>query len=243
MTRHAVKLFEKYVDEDRLKRRKIRRTNRTLAPYYEERFLRNKYYRLKALGDGRRSNRTSIDLITPVATEINTQEHEDEIEKHLRFLYDDSCDDDYFSANGEVLLPPQTRSQTEKNKSNTIDVHSNLSTSFITPSDNISTPEKEQLHILLACMNQAHSDDIATPSAEQQFEMLVHNIRSKKSPMKNTSQTISRYSLRSKSLNVSNNLRNMTENVESSEDSLSSGDNPLVIDEQFNDLLYENFIC
>lgn len=51
MERKAVQLYTEYVDEDRLKRRKRRRLNRALAPYYEETFRRNQFLRIKALGD------------------------------------------------------------------------------------------------------------------------------------------------------------------------------------------------
>lgn len=51
MVRDAVKLYNKYVDEDRLKQCQTQRRNLALAEYYQERFLRNRFHRIKALGD------------------------------------------------------------------------------------------------------------------------------------------------------------------------------------------------
>lgn len=51
MSRNGMKLYRKYVNEDRLKRRLQLQTNRTLAEYNEERYLRNRYKRLRALSD------------------------------------------------------------------------------------------------------------------------------------------------------------------------------------------------
>lgn len=221
MIKHAVNLYRKYVDRHRLKRRMIEQTNRALAPYYAERFLRNRYYRLKALADAGRSSCPSF---------IDTHDNEDEIEKHLRLLYEDSCDEDdeYLSANvdvSDVSLPPQmrmTRSQTERVKANIIDVRSDTCTLFITPIKDTSAIANEQLHILLA---KTHSDDILTPTVEQQFEMFLRKSQHKNqrksqgksqrkpSPEKSSSQTIGGYLLRSKDTNVSSNLRNLNDNV------------------------------
>lgn len=51
MLKYGVKLYDKYVDKERLQRRRQQQRNLALAEYYEERFLRNQYVRLRALGD------------------------------------------------------------------------------------------------------------------------------------------------------------------------------------------------
>lgn len=51
MERDAVKLHEKYVSEERLAKRRLRRTQRALAVPYEIRYRRNCYEYLKSLGD------------------------------------------------------------------------------------------------------------------------------------------------------------------------------------------------
>lgn len=51
MSRDGVKLYNKYVDENRLKRRREQQTNLALAQYYQERFLRNRFIRIRALGN------------------------------------------------------------------------------------------------------------------------------------------------------------------------------------------------
>lgn len=51
MERKAVFLYNKYVDEDRLAKRRRRRTNNTLAPILELIYRRNRFLRLKALGE------------------------------------------------------------------------------------------------------------------------------------------------------------------------------------------------
>lgn len=51
MEKDGVKLYNKNVNGDRLRRRRKQQTNRALAEYNEERFLRNRYIRLRALGD------------------------------------------------------------------------------------------------------------------------------------------------------------------------------------------------
>lgn len=51
MLRDAVKLYDKYVDKERLRRRRLQQTNRTLAEYYQERYLRNRFVRIRALSD------------------------------------------------------------------------------------------------------------------------------------------------------------------------------------------------
>lgn len=51
MLRDGVKLYDKYVDNDRLQRRRQQQRNLALAEYYQERFLRNRFIRIKALGD------------------------------------------------------------------------------------------------------------------------------------------------------------------------------------------------
>lgn len=51
MIKNAVKLYNEFVNEDRLKKRNKRQTYNTLCPYYEERYLKHRFYRIKALGD------------------------------------------------------------------------------------------------------------------------------------------------------------------------------------------------
>lgn len=51
MEREAVKLHEKYVSEERLAKRRLRRTQRALAVPYEIRYRRNCYEYLKSFGD------------------------------------------------------------------------------------------------------------------------------------------------------------------------------------------------
>lgn len=51
MLKDGVKLYNRYVDEGRLRRRQRRQRNLALAEYYEERLLRYRYIRIKALGD------------------------------------------------------------------------------------------------------------------------------------------------------------------------------------------------
>lgn len=51
MVRNAIQLYDKYVNEERLRNRRKRHTNRALAPYLQERFLKHRFNRIKALGD------------------------------------------------------------------------------------------------------------------------------------------------------------------------------------------------
>lgn len=76
MERNAVYLYNKYVDEERLKKRRKNRTNRALAPYYEERYLRNCFNRIKALGDAEHDGLNMSDSDTSLVTVINTQDNE-----------------------------------------------------------------------------------------------------------------------------------------------------------------------
>lgn len=70
MERNAVYLYNRYVDENRLKKRRKNHSNRALAPYYEERYLRNCYNRIKALGD---FELNMSDSESSLITVINTQ--------------------------------------------------------------------------------------------------------------------------------------------------------------------------
>lgn len=56
MERDAVKLHNKYVDEDRLKKRCLRRTNKEMASYYSLRYYKNRFERIKALGNEETTN-------------------------------------------------------------------------------------------------------------------------------------------------------------------------------------------
>ncbi|XP_055324028.1 uncharacterized protein LOC129578853 [Sitodiplosis mosellana] len=76
MERNAVYLYNKYVDEDRLKKRRINRSNRALAPYYEERYLKNCFNRIKALGDAEYDRMNMSDSDASLITVINTQDYE-----------------------------------------------------------------------------------------------------------------------------------------------------------------------
>lgn len=76
MERNAVYLYNKYVDEERLKKRRKNRTNRALAPYYEERYLRNCFNRIKALGDTEHDRLNMSDSDASLVTVINTQNNE-----------------------------------------------------------------------------------------------------------------------------------------------------------------------
>lgn len=58
MERKAVLLYNKYVNKERLDKRRRKRTNRTLAPYYEEMYRRNHYNRIKELGEPDQANNT-----------------------------------------------------------------------------------------------------------------------------------------------------------------------------------------
>lgn len=51
MLRDGVKLYNKYVDKDRLQRRQQQKTDRALAEYYQERLLRNRFIRIRSLGN------------------------------------------------------------------------------------------------------------------------------------------------------------------------------------------------
>lgn len=51
MERKGVRLYRRYVDENRLERRRKNRTNQTLAAYYEERYIFNLFTRIRKLGD------------------------------------------------------------------------------------------------------------------------------------------------------------------------------------------------
>lgn len=51
MVENAVNLYKRYVNEERLKKRRKRHTNRALAPYFEERFLKHRFNRIKSLGN------------------------------------------------------------------------------------------------------------------------------------------------------------------------------------------------
>lgn len=52
MERYAVKLYIKYVDMDRLKKWCKRHTNRALASFYSLRYYKNRFKRIKSLGNG-----------------------------------------------------------------------------------------------------------------------------------------------------------------------------------------------
>lgn len=76
MIRNAVYLYNRYVDENRLKERRKNRTNRALAPYYEERYLRNCFNRIKALGDSECDRINLSDSDASLITVINTSDYE-----------------------------------------------------------------------------------------------------------------------------------------------------------------------
>lgn len=72
MVRDAVKLYKKYVNEHELKARVRNQRNRTLATYFEERFLKHRYNRIRALGE------ISSDSECSMTTVINTKDFEKE---------------------------------------------------------------------------------------------------------------------------------------------------------------------
>lgn len=116
MERNAVYLYNKYVDLQRLERRRKRITNNTLSLYYTERFLRNRFQRIKSLGDAvHTSNSISvsdsswttavdqemeIDLLSDVSTEVRNgstvEVNEDcdvEIEENVCIFFEISSDE------------------------------------------------------------------------------------------------------------------------------------------------------
>lgn len=79
MEQNAVYLYNRYVDAERLKKRQKNRTNRALAPYYEERYLRNLFNRIKALGDNEDDRHNMSDSDASLVTVINTQENDSDL--------------------------------------------------------------------------------------------------------------------------------------------------------------------
>lgn len=68
MSRDGVKMYKKYVDEDRMKRRRHRKTELALAEYYQERLLRNRFIRIRGLGNysGRTASDSDCSLVTVI---------------------------------------------------------------------------------------------------------------------------------------------------------------------------------
>lgn len=97
MERHAVDLYKTYVDENRLKRRRKRQTNRALAAYYDERYLFNLFTRIRRLGDEHiYGTMIMTDSNSSWTTVINTQEtpqstnRRTPIGSELSFIHSDS---------------------------------------------------------------------------------------------------------------------------------------------------------
>lgn len=97
MERQAVNLYKTYVDENRLKRRLKRQTNRALAAYYEERYLFNLFTRIRRLGDDHiYGTMIMTDSNSSWTTVINTQEtpqstnRRTPIGSELSFIHSDS---------------------------------------------------------------------------------------------------------------------------------------------------------
>lgn len=66
MEKKAVFLDNKYVDKERLKERVRRRTTNALAYYWEERYLKHRYLRLKALGETQAQAEKHIESVIDV---------------------------------------------------------------------------------------------------------------------------------------------------------------------------------
>lgn len=90
MQTDATKLYNKYVDEDRLKRRKRRRSKRAMATYYEERYLRNLFKRIKAIGDSEPDENIMSNSECSLVTVINTKEFEDVLNESADTVHQDS---------------------------------------------------------------------------------------------------------------------------------------------------------
>lgn len=97
MERQAVDLYKTYVDENRLKRRRKRQTNRALAAYYDERYLFNLFTRIRRLGDEHiYGTMIMTDSNSSWTTVINTQEtpqstnRRTPIGSELSFIHSDS---------------------------------------------------------------------------------------------------------------------------------------------------------
>lgn len=118
MEKKAVFLYNKYVDKNRLERRRRAHTNRALAEYYEERYLFNMFNRIRKLGDAD-SNKSTIasDSDCSLETVINIEEFRsneaenqsvdssNELDMVSRIVYEHSSEDEaeYLTANEEEL--------------------------------------------------------------------------------------------------------------------------------------------
>lgn len=93
MERKAVLLHNKYVDEERMKQRCRRRTKNTLAWYYEKRYRKNLFMRVKALGekenDATGDNGTTNAMVDNELEEIISSDEDDDD----RLVIDESLDD------------------------------------------------------------------------------------------------------------------------------------------------------
>lgn len=79
MEKKAVHLDSRYVNDERLKERVRRRTTNALAPFWEERYLKHRYLRIKALGETQRDVEKHIETVNdvddyPVIDEPNAYE-------------------------------------------------------------------------------------------------------------------------------------------------------------------------
>lgn len=145
MERKATKLYEKYVDKERLEKRRERRSIRALAPYYEEIYRRNLFKRIKALGETTTETHEYIDVDSEdsdidisLQTVINTgslagtaQAHKSKRQKDVIDVNDndvlvirsdegedtDDDDDRYCDANSESAIESTTNNTPSERES------------------------------------------------------------------------------------------------------------------------------
>lgn len=290
MRRNAVYLYNRYVDENRLKERRKNRTNRALAPYYEERYLRNCFNRIKALGDGEYDGAINLsDSETSLITVINTSDYENvefslrsrqkrprkskpgpqrlksqssihsdsgpETQNESRIVYEhssssagDDCDeDDYLSANEEE--PSQGRRSNRSAATSVASPNATISVNtspFVTPSKEmddvapISTPTIKQLRQLRSYLfhvdtaNNVSSDRNVGMVIEAETESIVEFVLPK--PVRGRKKTDRDAGIEARNPIV----RNDSSSDDSS--SIDGADVPLIIDERFNDIIFESSV-
>lgn len=245
MIRDAVKLYNEYVDEDRLKKRRRKQTNRALASYYEERYLRNRFNRIKALGDTERD--AMSDSECSVTTVINTMENESvsnvstagkhgdssanesdgEIPKNSRIVYEHSSEDDmeaclsFMDKFSPIQIQPQVtntrvlRSHSKHVTTSAITAPTSSESLATITTSNIEQPNQMSTHMF--------SDD---PNIDDSFNIEHDNfggIAMLVEVIEETRTTFAR--------------KESIDNVEISDDSFSDDEGVLIIDERFNDLV------
>lgn len=191
MTKDGVKLYNKYVSMDRLKKRQQNGLNRALAPYREERRLRNLFNRIKALATSEVPERQmSTDSETSLLTVIDTQQNKSNVDGPVdsasdhgeiltdsRIVYDCSSEgedadrkdeeDIYLSANEDEMTQSQESAE------------SNTTSPFETPSKNtndievMSTPNIHHLRQIRRNLFEMNSNVSVTLETYDSIGMVI----------------------------------------------------------------------